>query len=94
MLQKEKHSLITLYLAYFADYFSWGVAIAFLAVYISQDTTPFHNLFWDPKISLAIAYAACPIGEVIGCPVLGDLSDLIGRKKVLICGTSKTTEIT
>ncbi len=86
MLQKEKHSLITLYLAYFADYFSWGVAIAFLAVYISQDTTPFHNLFWDPKISLAIAYAACPIGEVIGCPVLGDLSDLIGRKKVLIWG--------
>ncbi|HSX10405.1 MAG TPA: MFS transporter, partial [Chlamydiales bacterium] len=83
---KKRSSLLTLYLAYFADYFSWGAAIAFLAVYITTDDTPFHNLFWDPQISLGVAYAAFPIGEVIGSPILGDLSDWIGRKKVLIWG--------
>lgn len=86
MEQRQRRSLITLYLAYFADYFSWGAAIAFLAVYITTDTTPFHNLFWDPEVSLGVAYAAFPIGEVIGSPILGDLSDWIGRKKVLIWG--------
>ena len=70
MLKSQRHSLISLYLAYFADYFSWGAAIAFLAVYITTDTTPFHNLFWDPQISLGVAYAAFPIGEVIGSPIL------------------------
>lgn len=86
MFKRQKHSLISLYLAYFADYFSWGAAIAFLAVYITSENTPFHHLFWDPQISLGIAYAAFPIGEVIGSPILGDLSDWIGRKKVLIWG--------
>ncbi len=86
MLQGQKNSLISLYLAYFSDYFSWGAAIAFLAVYISTDTTPFYNLFWDPQIALGVAFAAFPIGEVIGSPFLGDLSDWIGRKKVLIWG--------
>jgi MFS family permease len=86
MQQGQKQSLITLYLAYFADYFSWGAAITFLTVYISSDTTPFHNLFWSPDISLWVAYAAFPIGEVIGSPILGDLSDWVGRKKVLVWG--------
>lgn len=86
MLQRQRRSLITLYLAYFADYFSWGAAIAFLAVYITPGSTPFHTLFWDSDISLWVAYAAFPIGEVIGSPILGDLSDWIGRKKVLVWG--------
>lgn len=84
--QRQRHSLISLYLAYFADYFSWGAAIAFIWVYIAKETTPFSSLFWTPEISLTIAYAAYPIGEVIGSPILGDLSDFIGRKKVLIWG--------
>lgn len=86
MLPRQKHSLITLYLAYFADYFSWGAAISFLAVYITTDSSPFHHLILDPQFSLGIAYAAFPIGEVVGSPILGDLSDWVGRKKVLIWG--------
>jgi MFS family permease len=86
MLQAQRRSLLTLYLAYFADYFSWGAAIAFLAVYINSSNTPFIHLFFDSQISLGIALAAFPIGEVIGSPILGDLSDWIGRKKVLIWG--------
>lgn len=86
MQEGQRRSLVSLYLAYFADYLSWGVAIAFLAVYIATETTPFTNLFWTPEVSLGIAFAAFPIGEVIGSPILGDLSDWIGRKKVLIWG--------
>ncbi len=86
MPQRQRCSLIALYLAYFADYFSWGATIAFLAVYITTDQAPFHHLPWTPQISLGIASAAFPIGEVIGSPILGDLSDWIGRKKVLIGG--------
>lgn len=86
MQKGQRYSLISLYLAYFADYLSWGVAIAFLAVYITTDTTPFSALFWSPQVSLGVAFAAFPIGEVVGSPILGDLSDWIGRKKVLIWG--------
>jgi MFS family permease len=82
----QRRSLFSLYLAFFADYFSWGAAIAFITVYISAETTPFTHLFWDESISLGIALAAFPIGEVIGSPILGDLSDWIGRKKVLLWG--------
>ncbi|MDE3047030.1 MAG: MFS transporter, partial [Verrucomicrobiota bacterium] len=81
-----KRSLFSLYMAYFADYLTWGVAIAFLAVYITTKTTPFANLYWKPEVALGMAYAAFPIGEIIGSPILGDLSDWIGRKKVLIWG--------
>ncbi|MGB7978269.1 MAG: MFS transporter [Chlamydiales bacterium] len=86
MQKGQRRSLVSLYLAYFADYLSWGVAIAFLAVYIATDASPFHHLFWNPQFSLGVAFAAFPIGEVIGSPILGDLSDWIGRKKVLIWG--------
>lgn len=87
MLQEQKRSLITLYLAYFADYFCWGAAIALIACYISPaETSPFVDLLLSRQASLGIALAAFPVGEVIGSPLLGDLSDWIGRKKVLVWG--------
>ncbi len=87
MLKEQKRSLITLYLAYFADYFCWGVAVALIACYISpEETSPFTDLFFSRQASLGIALAAFPVGEVIGSPLLGDLSDWIGRKKILIGG--------
>lgn len=86
MQKGQRRSLFTLYLAYFADYLNWGVAIAFLGVYVATETTPFDNLFWTPEIALSIAYAAFPLGDIVGSPILGYLSDWIGRKKVLIWG--------
>jgi MFS family permease len=79
-------SLFSLYVAYFADYFSWGAAIAYLATYISTDQTPFVDLFWDRALALAVAVALFPIGEMVGSPILGDLSDVIGRRTVLLWG--------
>src|SRR3989344_4587548 len=86
MQTAQSRSLFSLYLSYFADYFSWGAAIAFLAIYISTDQSPFHKLCWDRPLALGIAVACFPIGEVIGSPILGDLSDLIGRRVVLLGG--------
>lgn len=86
MLKTHRRSLFSLYLAYFTDYFSWGALITFLYSYILHDHSPFSPLLLDPQISLGIAIAAYPIGEVIGSPILGDLSDWIGRKKVLLWG--------
>ncbi len=82
----QRRSLFSLYLAYFADYFSWGVAISYLSVYVGTNQSPFQTLYWKPELALAIAVAAFPIGEVIGSPIFGDLSDSIGRKKILIGG--------
>lgn len=87
MQTAPSRSLFSLYLAYFADYFSWGVVITFLAIYIGTDQSPFHQLYpWNRDVALGISIACFPIGEVIGSPILGDLSDLIGRRKVLIGG--------
>jgi MFS family permease len=82
----QRRSLFSLYLAYFADYFSWGVAIAYLAIYIGTDQSPFTNLYWNTDIALGIAIACFPIGEVIGSPLLGGFSDSLGRRKILIGG--------
>jgi MFS family permease len=86
MKSAQRRSLFSLYLAYFADYFSWGVAIAYLAIYIGTDQSPFQTLYWPTEAALAIAVACFPIGEVIGSPILGDLSDSLGRRNVLIVG--------
>jgi len=87
MKTAQRRSLFSLYLAYFADYFSWGAAIAFLAIYIGTDKSPFTTLYWwDPISALSIAVSCFPLGEVIGSPILGDLSDCIGRRKVLNWG--------
>ena len=45
MQKGQRRSLTSLYLAYFADYLSWYVAIGFLSLYIANDTTPFTNLY-------------------------------------------------
>ena len=86
MPQAQIRSLLSLYLAYFADYFCWGAAVGFIAIYIMDPASPFKDFFMNRQISLGIALAAFPVGEVIGSPILGDLSDWIGRKKVLIWG--------
>jgi MFS family permease len=85
--KSKSRSLFCLYLAYFADYFIWGVVITFLAIYVGTDQSPFTHLYnWDRQVALGICIACFPIGEVIGSPILGDLSDLIGRRKVLLWG--------
>ena len=81
MPRAQSRSLFSLYLTYFADYFCWGAAIAFIAIYVSDAQSPFIDFLWGRQISLGIALAAFPIGEVIGSPILGDLSDWIGRRK-------------
>lgn len=86
MQPTHRRSLFSLYLAYFTDYFSWGALITFLYSYILEDQSPFSHLLFDRQLSLGIAIAAYPIGEVLGSPILGDLSDWIGRKKVLLWG--------
>jgi len=87
MQTATSRSLFCLYLAYFADYFIWGVVITFLATYIGTAQSPFlHLCNWDKQVALGVCIACFPIGEVIGSPILGDLSDLIGRRKVLLGG--------
>jgi MFS family permease len=82
MTNEHKRSLFLLYLAYFADYFCWGASFTFIGAYFSS----FKDLAWDPDLALGVAFGAYFIGEVIGSLILGDLSDWIGRKKVLIHG--------
>lgn len=86
MLLAQSLSLFSLYFVYFVDYFCWGVAIAFIALYVSDGQSPFSDFLWSRQVSLGIALAMFPIGEIIGSPILGDLSDWIGRKKILIWG--------
>jgi MFS family permease len=82
----QKRTLFSLYLAYFADYFSWGAAVAYSYVYLTDARTPFTDSLWNNQASLAILLASFPFGEVIGSALLGDLSDSMGRKKILLGG--------
>lgn len=73
-VKSEKHSLAALYFIYFCEYFIWGCTITFAAHIPIEQTSK--SLIWT--------MAVLPIGQLIGFPLLGDLSDWVGRKKILL----------
>ncbi|MBS0624731.1 MAG: MFS transporter [Verrucomicrobia bacterium] len=75
----EKHSLALLYFIYFCEYFVWGCTVTFASLFI-LGKIPLElrtsSLIWT--------LALFPVGGMIGAPLLGDLSDWIGRRKILL----------
>ncbi len=72
----------------FLDFFSFSAVIAFLPLFFLSTPHSFFSTAFSPKlryILLGILTSTYPIAQVIGAPLLGHLSDKIGRRGILLC---------
>ncbi|MCH9631600.1 MAG: Tetracycline resistance protein, class B [Chlamydiia bacterium] len=87
-------SLFAILFVFFLDNFGFALAFPIVPPMLLSD----HSHFFSPDIStslrsvlLAIALSSLSIGQFIGAPIIGDLADSIGRKRVFyitIIGTA------
>lgn len=90
----HRRSLFPILLTYFLDTF--GLAIVYpvftpLLLALDGNFVPIATPLFERSVVLGLLIAAFPIAQFFGAPFLGELSDRIGRKKVLsfsILGTS------
>lgn len=83
---KKKLSLI--FSVLFLDFFSFSAVIAFLPLFFLSTPHSFFSTAFSPElryILLGILSATYPIAQVIAAPLLGHLSDRIGRRGILLC---------
>lgn len=72
----------------FLDFFSFSAVIAFLPFFFLSTPHSFFSTSFSPNlryILLGILSATYPIAQVIAAPLLGHLSDKIGRRGILLC---------
>ncbi len=71
----------------FLDFFSFSAVIAFLPLFFLSTPHSFFSTSFSPNlryILLGILSATYPIAQVIAAPLLGHLSDKIGRRGILL----------
>jgi DHA1 family tetracycline resistance protein-like MFS transporter len=71
----------------FLDFFSFSAVIAFLPLFFLSTPHSFFSTSFSPNlryILLGILSATYPIAQVIAAPLLGHLSDRIGRRGILL----------
>lgn len=72
----------------FLDFFSFSAVIAFLPLFFLSTPHSFFSASFSPNlryILLGILTSTYPIAQVIAAPLLGHLSDKIGRRGILLC---------
>ena len=72
----------------FLDFFSFSAVIAFLPLFFLDTPHSFFSTTYSLKLRyllLGILSSTYPIAQVIAAPLLGHLSDKIGRRGVLLC---------
>ncbi|MBS0648395.1 MAG: MFS transporter [Verrucomicrobia bacterium] len=83
---KKKLGLI--FSVLFLDFFSFSAVIAFLPLFFLSTPHSFFSKAFSPElryILLGIHSATYPIAQLIAAPLLGHLSDKIGRRGILLC---------
>lgn len=84
---RKNFSLLPIYLTAFIDLLGVGIVIPVLAP-LFLDTAngvfPASYDFHQRSITLGILISAYPFAQFFGAPILGGLSDRVGRKKVMI----------
>ena len=86
MRHLKKHPMFPIFLVVFLGYVGFSLAFP---IFSPMFMDPSHK-FFPPDLSLKIrttllglVLAAYPLGQFLGLPLLGQLSDVYGRKKVL-----------
>lgn len=86
-------SIATLYLIYLFDIASIVIVLVLFSSLIIDPNSkmlPAHTSLHARNITLGLLYAAYPITQFLGAPILGELSDRIGRKIIINISTLGT----
>lgn len=95
-LTTERKALLIVFFTVFIDLLGFGILIPVIPLLLADPSSPYYLL--NPSQDLSYGYillgfltAIFPIGQFFAAPILGQLSDKYGRKKVLafsLLGTS------
>ncbi len=83
--------LFTLFLIYFLDIGGIGVAFVVFAPLILSEASPLFDAalsMHDRNLIIGFLAAAYPFTQFIGSPIIGELSDRLGRKPLLLFSTA------
>ncbi len=89
----KKVSLITLYTIYALDLAGIGIVLVVFAPLLldpSNTILPSTLSLGKKNVLLGLLFAAYPLTQLFAAPILGELSDRIGRKKPLLFSTLTT----
>jgi len=83
------HVLRVLMLSTFIERIGFGVVIPILPLLLTEPSSPLYILPAGMAVEtgyllLGLLFACYPLGQFIGTPILGQLSDRVGRRKLLI----------
>jgi MFS family permease len=86
----EKNNLIALSLASISITVGFGVIIPFFPLYVEEILDPIKFLFFDIGIALQVGIftSAFMLVRFLLAPAFGDISDLSGRKPIILVGMS------
>ena len=85
-MEKRKGTFLTIYFAYFLDYFGYAIVFGIFGplvlnpefgMFSANTTIRYRN------IALGILFAVYPLVQLITAPLFGDIADRFGRKKTL-----------
>ncbi|MCH9631598.1 MAG: Tetracycline resistance protein, class B [Chlamydiia bacterium] len=93
-MESRKLSLFSVFFVFFLDNFGFALAFPIIAPMLLNS----HYHFFSPEMSvslknilLGVMLASFSIGQFIGAPIIGDMADSVGRKRlfyVTITGTA------
>lgn len=87
MLRNQNATLLKILFTLFLDFFAFAIVIPVLPVLFSTDELGiFKNDYSSEELKLlyGLLIGAYSIGAIIGAPLLGTISDRIGRRKILL----------
>lgn len=83
--QQRKKSLFTLLFTVFLDLIGVGIIIPILPlVFFTTDILPAETSYATRTLLIGLLIALFPFSQFFGAPLLGVLSDVYGRKKILL----------
>ncbi len=95
MLKKLKHPLFVILFTVFVDLLGFGILIPVIPLLLADPVSSFYLLPKSFNISqgfilLGLLTAVFPIGQFIATPILGQLSDKFGRRRILAISLAGT----
>src|SRR3989344_3224360 len=91
----RKNPLAVIFLTVFVDLLGYGILIPVVPLLLTDPTSPYYLLPAGWSVGqgyflLGVLLATYPLGQFFSAPILGQLSDQFGRKRILAVSLAGT----